>query len=380
MSFKPSIVKPREAQHPSLDEAENEAFSKMSRFGEVRDSAAIKRAEEAEARRAALVASVEALVSRPGSGALLSIKPAPLDFVLPGLVAGTAAALISPGGTGKSYLGLQLALLVAAGFDSFEDSPRQGSGGHWNGLPGLLGLMEWRGLKTGKVAYVSLEDNTAMLANRLHSVGAKFGLGGGTKEARDTLAKIDASFSLIDATGNVADILRDPAWREWFAEQCATNRLVVLDTLRLSHQADENKSGEMAELMASLSAWSARGGAAILFLHHANKDSMREGTGDSQAAARGSSVIVDNARGAFYLQRMTVDEAASLADRKLSSEPIGDDRRRFYVKFGVSKANACAPWPPIWLRVDEGGKLTRADIDRPGQAVAQKKAKGNSYE
>lgn len=364
MSFKPKTI--------TNDEQEAAAFTGLARLSDIRDETKRKEEEAAEAARKARVASVEAGLRRPDVGRMLTQTPAPLDFVLPGLVAGTAGALVSPGGTGKSFLALQLAMLVGAGEDTFADE------GVAHG--GMLARDGWRGLRQGKVAYVSLEDGERMLTPRLHAVSKAAGLTRETPEARDAVARIAAGVNLIDATGNVADILRDTAWMDWFAEQCATHRLVVLDTLRLSHQADENKSGEMAELMARLSSWAVRGGAAILFLHHANKDSMREGTGDSQAAARGSSVIIDNARGAFYLQRMTPDEAVQLADRSRNNNSIGEERRRFYVKFGVSKANACAPWPPIWLRQDEGGKLTCAPVDVPGtvggQSVGAKSTKG----
>lgn len=368
MSFKPKLV--------SADDQEAAAFSGLASLSDIRDEAKRKAEEADEAARKARVAQVDAGLRRPDVGRMLTQTPAPLDFVLPGLVAGTAGALVSPGGTGKSFLALQLALLVGAGVDTFDDGMAHG---------GMLAREGWSGLARGKVAYVSLEDGERMLAPRLHAISKAAGLTAGTREARDAVARVAAGVNLIDATGNVADILRDSAWMAWFAEQCATHRLVVLDTLRLSHQADENKSGEMAELMARLSSWAVRGGAAILFLHHANKDSMREGTGDSQAAARGSSVIIDNARGAFYLQRMTPDEAVRLTDRSRSNDFVGEERRRFYVKFGVSKANACAPWPPVWLRQDVGGKLTCADVRPPGtvggQSVAgENKARRTTYE
>ena len=43
--------------------------------------------------------------------------PAPFDFVVPGLMAGTVGALVSPGGTGKSMWALQMALSLSAGVD-----------------------------------------------------------------------------------------------------------------------------------------------------------------------------------------------------------------------------------------------------------------------
>ena len=43
---------------------------------------------------------------------VMSTTQPEFDFVLPGMLAGTVGSLVSPGGVGKSFLALQLALLV----------------------------------------------------------------------------------------------------------------------------------------------------------------------------------------------------------------------------------------------------------------------------
>lgn len=63
-------------------------------------------------------------------------KPEPLDFVLPGMLAGTVGSIISPGGVGKSMFALQLAVQIAGG-------------------PDMLGLGD---LKCGRVIYLPAED------------------------------------------------------------------------------------------------------------------------------------------------------------------------------------------------------------------------------
>ncbi|XEV12946.1 AAA family ATPase [Vibrio alginolyticus] len=44
-------------------------------------------------------------------------EPKPLDFVFPGFKSGAVGALVSPGGTGKTMLALQVAVTVATGAD-----------------------------------------------------------------------------------------------------------------------------------------------------------------------------------------------------------------------------------------------------------------------
>lgn len=43
--------------------------------------------------------------------------PPSIDYVLPNMIAGTVGGLVSPGGTGKSMLALQLATQIAGGPD-----------------------------------------------------------------------------------------------------------------------------------------------------------------------------------------------------------------------------------------------------------------------
>ncbi|GHL31209.1 hypothetical protein ECZU26_20340 [Escherichia coli] len=81
-------------------------------------------------------------------------------------------------------------------------------------------------------------------------------------------------------------------------------------------------------------------GCSIVFLHHASKGAAMMGAGDQQ-----QSVLVDNIRWQSYLSSMTSAEA----------EECDDDQRRFFVRFGVSKANYGAPFADRWFRRHDGG-------------------------
>ena len=91
------------------------------------------------------------------------------------------------------------------------------------------------------------------------------------------------------------------------------------------------------------------------------RDAMM-GAGDQQQASRGSSVLVDNIRWQSYLSSMTSAEAEEWG--------VDDDQRRFFVRFGVSKANYGAPFADRWFRRHDGGVLKPAVLER------QRKSKG----
>ena len=88
----------------------------------------------------------------------------------------------------------------------------------------------------------------------------------------------------------------------------------------------------------------------------------QRGAGDQQQASRGSSVLVDNIRWQSYLSSMTSAEAEEWG--------VDDDQRRFFVRFGVSKANYGAPFADRWFRRHDGGVLKPAVLER------QRKSKG----
>lgn len=79
----------------------------------------------------------------------MSKKPPRIDYVLPGLVASTVGALVSPGGAGKSAFALQVCAQIAGGRD-------------------ILGLGE---VPTGRAVYLPSEDPDSVLAHRLFALG-----------------------------------------------------------------------------------------------------------------------------------------------------------------------------------------------------------------
>jgi RecA-family ATPase len=246
------------------------------------------------------------------------------DFIIPGFKAGTVGSLVSPGGAGKSMFGLMLTHQVACGVD-------------------LLGLGE---TQKGRVVYLSGEDDEEELGYRLAAIGPLLSL--------PDRAACDENIMLVDLTQDMKRI-ESKEFREELEMAAHGTRLIILDTLRVFHGADENSSSEMTHI-GILRAIAGKHNCSILFLHHSSKSMAVSGAGDMQQASRGSSVLTDNIRWQSYLLTMTEKESEQLSDRT-NGEPIGKDKRSYYVKFGMSKQNYGTPFEEKWYRRGKGGIL-----------------------
>ena len=239
-------------------------------------------------------------------------QPPELDFVIPGFLAGTVGCLYAPGGVGKSFLALEMALGVA-GVD-------------------LLGLSPHH--PTGQTLYIALEDPEIILRRRLHAIGSHLSVA-----QREVVAE---HLELLPMLGSPFD-LEDGRCADWLTARAEGVRLVIIDTFSRSHSSDESSNNEMAGLLRILERIGASTGAAILFLHHVNKSSGRERNSD-QFGIRGASALVDNARFAAALAYVEDDAAA------------GGVR----IRYSVSKNNYAAPIPNKYYLRFHGGVLLPA--------------------
>lgn len=252
--------------------------------------------------------------------------PEPLDFVLPGMIVGTVGALIAPGGAGKSWFALEAAIALAGGPDFLQIGIRQ----------------------TGDVLYLSAEDPALAIQHRLHTVAYA---------VRDTVDDIAAHLEIVSLMGRVVD-LNQKAWSDAIKKMAKGKRLVILDTLRRFHCADENNGGEMASLLGILESIAGDTGASILFLHHAGKGSVLNGGGDIQQASRGSSVLTDNVRGGQI-------NLAGMTEAEAKAHGVAD--RGSYVRVVQSKVNFGGRSLDRWLQRAEGGLLVPVSLDARDQ-------------
>jgi RecA-family ATPase len=276
--------------------------------------------------------------------AAFTIEPPELDFIWPGFLAGTVGALVAPGATGKSFFALEAAMSIACSV----------AGGD------LVGLTP---AHTGRVVYLAGEDPQPALVRRVHAIGQHL-----NQSAREAIAE---NLMLEPIMGKRLNVM-DEAHLRRVIEYSAGARLIVLDTLSRIHSLDENSNGDMAHLVSVLEHNAATTGAAVLYLHHVNKGSARDGQTDQQQAARGASALIDNARWCGYVAKMTEQEAERMSDRSFDRSPIGNDRRGLFVRFGVSKQNYDATPLDRWYQRHTGGVLL------PVQLVETKHDNGKS--
>ena len=252
-------------------------------------------------------------------------EPPVLDFIWPGFLAGTVGALVAPGATGKSFFALEAAMSIACSV----------AGGD------LVGLAP----SPGRVIYLAGEDPQPALVRRVHAIGKHL-----NQSAREAIAQ---NLILEPIMGKRLNVM-DTAHLRRVIDYSAGSRLIVLDTLSRVHNLDENSNGDMARLVSTLEHVAANTGASVLYLHHVNKGSARDGQTDQQQAARGASALIDNARWCGYVAKMTEDEGKRLG--------IDNDRRGLFVRFGVSKQNYDATPLERWYQRHAGGVLLPVEL------------------
>jgi hypothetical protein len=254
----------------------------------------------------------------------IETPPRPLDFVIPGLVAGTVGSIVAPGATGKSWLALQIAAAVAGADTLALDA------------------------QAGRVLYIASEDPGDVLHARVHALASRL-----NSAQRDSLIE---RLHIWPTLGQAGDLLDDGRAAADIAQRGEGCRLIVLDTISRWHTGDENARTDSARVMRRLEQIAAATGAAVLFLHHTSKAAALEGNGSMQQAARGSSVWVDEARFCLTMTKCSEQEARDFG--------IDDEFRDFFIKTTLAKANYVAPQPARWLRRREGGVFEPVEMFR----------------
>lgn len=282
--------------------------------------------------------------------AALAAPPPELDFVFPGLLAGTMGVLVSPGGAGKSMLALGMAISIATGDDPWQ----------------LLGEQP----KQGTVLFVSAEDPAVILARRLHALRDSEPLA--FNEDMLSRLKIKAvhgknwSLGTWDGSTFLGSAELSTLGRE-IAE--LRPRLIVFDTLnRVLAGISENDNAAMGRVLSEIEQLIAPTGTAALVLHHTSKATALQGQGGAQQAARGASAITDNAR--FQMNLVTMEP------KEAESRGIAEDRRQ-WVQCSVPKVNYAAAPPDRWLRRGPGGVLA---VSTPPTATEIKKPRRTTTE
>lgn len=279
------------------------------------------------------------------AGDIAWTKPPPFDFVLPGLQAGEVGMLPAPGGTGKTFLMLQLAMSIATAtpFADVWDAPRK-----------------------GRVVFLTAEDTKQVLHHRLYYM----------KPPIEWKDDITANMDVVSLAGSIPRLLtvgknRAAERGDWFEDMVslATGaRLLIVDPLSRFHSCDENDASQMTMLVQTFEAIAKQTGAAIIFTHHSNKGAQQHGSGATQSSARGSSALTDGVRWQMNLWKMSKEEA--------QEKHVPDDQRWKHVGLTMAKANNIPMDTVTWLERGEGGVLKPSVFMTPGNELDFGTSKG----
>jgi RecA-family ATPase len=265
-----------------------------------------------------------------------------LDFVIPGLLAGTVGSIVATGSTGKSILSLQIAAIVCSGQDRIFNSQQ---------------------IKQGRVVIFSLEDPAEITGNRLIDLCERL--------SPDEALAIEKRLEIYPLLGDFFN-LRDEGHFAAIQAACDGARLVLIDTLSRSHDAEENSNSEMADVLKHLERLAQRSGAAVVFLHHTSKAASMGGVTEA-SASRGASLITDNGRWTMTMRKMKREEGeqwyypgSSYGGRSIADVGFATSNKDEYMHFvrvSIPKANYSPPQPDFWLERGEGGVLRRVDLE-----------------
>jgi len=281
----------------------------------------------------------------------LDNPPPELDFVLPGLLAGSVGTIVGSGGVGKTTLLLQVAIGLSTNLPTIKEVFSTDA-------------------KPARVVFIAAEESSDILRIRLHAIGnllkgesAQNTLLTSTIPMHDKVL-IAQNLQLVPAAGQSVYLIKNGEPTEFYKDLCQFcngARLVVIDPLRRLHDGDENSSAAMTQVVQVLESLAKRTGAAVIATHHMNKGSAFAGVTDSAAASRGSSALTDAVRWQLNLSGMTEQEAKWFG---LTAE------RKSFLKLDYAKTNYAAPQPTIWMKRLDGGALARVNPGTSRKAKA----------
>ena len=265
-----------------------------------------------------------------GSAVLGGARTEP-DWVLPGLPVRDVGMIAAPGGTGKTRLGLQLAVGVALG-----------DGWPWPG---------WS-RPAGRVLYLAAEEHADTLVDRLRAVAQATSMPSVDMDRLDEMLDLHSMTTLPDATLSRFGV-EGPLTAALLGLPRGSYRLIVIDPIASFAGVDaENDNAATTRVIKYLRAVGEATAAAVLVLHHVAKAAILNGQTHLAVSARGAVALTDGVRWQAQLCRLSESQAASVDDPSS------------YRRLVVAKANHVKDGEAAWVRFGADGVLSA--VREPG--------------
>ena len=269
----------------------------------------------------------------------LRIMPSPIKFVVKydnqGLIPeGIVGVLTATGGTGKSFFLLQLAYMLAGGYN----------------------LGNIRAIKPTRTLYIAGEDTQDEINRRLWNIG------NGTFPSHLHACSIYGEVGpLMRLNGNIPERADGFKWLEATIKNHKRLEVLILDPKSRMYGLDENNSDHATQWIQCIEYLSKKYEITILFSHHTSKT---DGAKISQNMSRGSSAIVDGCRWQAGLVRMD----------DMTAGKLGIEHPRLYVEFNAPKSNYAPDIPQsVFFKRNEYGILEPINVKSEGIKIVSKK-------
>lgn len=229
-------------------------------------------------------------------------------WILPGLRAGQVGVVAAPGGTGKSFFLMQLAISVATGYELITGiAPKH----------------------AGPVRLLNFEDDDIDTSNRGIDILNEFGIDDDLTERLYLHPLAGYRLDLVTREGSV-----DQEAVKWLLAQADGMRLLIIDPLSHITSSDENDNALRTLLVQTLKHVGREKQCGILIAHHTNKGDAD----NAQGWLRGASALVDASRYVLTMQKwkdswrlrlqwVKLNGIAPIADMAVRREPNGVLRR-----------------------------------------------------
>ena len=275
----------------------------------------------------------------------LEAQPKPIEWIIQDVMpVGKTGLLVAPGGSGKGYLLVQLAISVAAGVPLFGRYPIDKPGG----VLAFFAEDDEEELHRRFTNAVNTVCDAPEIDSNQFKLDLEKNLFVASMIGRDDLAIIEST---------PAGPIRTASFNRFMATaaQIPDLRLLIFDPTRHFMGGDENSSLDSTRYVQALQALSQATGTFVLAVQHTNKFSMRSGDAMGQEAARGSSALTDAVRWQMNIATMDKQTAKKYGIRK-------DEDRMQHVQVSIPKNNYAPPFGQIWLRRGVGGFLHYTEI------------------
>ncbi|NLI77481.1 MAG: AAA family ATPase, partial [Candidatus Riflebacteria bacterium] len=294
----------------------------------------------------------EAIPARPllsweSVGRFLDADPGPVDWLFRDMIpAGVVGALVAKGGSGKSFLFIQIAAAAATGEPFGPFIPR----------------------KPRRVLLLAGEDPTDVLHRRISAAAFAMNLAGPGSAGTGIEPVLRSNFAAVSLVGEDRVLIgRDRAGNPaktptfaWLSESlealAAAGKpveLLLVDPLSRFYGLDENDNAEATAFVACLEELAKKHALTVLFAHHVSKGAGKDG---ADLTGRGASGIRDGCR-----IEMSLDD---LKDADLRQFGIDMADRHNYVRFQAGKINhAARPGKDLYFRRGRHGILEPVELD-----------------